>query len=192
MSPEEYRLLSDQKAADYRSFVQLNPGLLAVTGAIFAAGLTQKSTIAIVLSPLPLLLAVFQLVRNAELQLQLATYLDVFAPAEGGSWERDIAVVRPRYWDQQPQRCQFIRRASGWNVWVWAGLTISETIAAFPWLAHIPHGRWAFVLASAAYALPAPYLVRTSQRIERKRGEWQDLWTEYRDESPGPVGGGAA
>ncbi len=184
-------MLSDQKAADFRSFLQLNPGLLAVTGAIFAAGLSQKSTIAIVVSPLPLLLAVFQLIRNAELQLQLATYLDVFGPLEGGNWERDVAAVRPGYWAQQPRHCKFILRASGWNVWILAALAITEIIAAFPWLTHLPHGLRAFVLASACNLLPGWYLVGTSKRIERERAKWRGLWLDYRDESPEPVEGEA-
>jgi hypothetical protein len=182
LSPEEYRLLSDQKAADYRSFVQLNPGLLAVTGAIFAAGLSQRGTIAIVISPLPLMLAVFQLVRNAELQLQMTTYLAVFAPAEGGNWERDIAVVRPRYWDEQPQRGGFIRRASGWNIWILAGFVITETIVAFPWLADLSHGARAFAAASVCNLVASRYLFHTSRRIETERETWTKLWTIYRDE----------
>jgi hypothetical protein len=187
LSPEEYRLLSDQKAADFRSFLQLNPGLLAVTGALFAAGLSQKSTIAIAVSPLPLLLAVFQLVRNAELQLQMATYLAVFAPVEGASWERDIAVVRPRYWKQQPKRAHFIRRASGWNVWIIAGFIVTEVIVAFPWLTHLPHGQRAFVVASICNLVASRYLMSTSERIERERENWTTLWTEYRDEPPEPA-----
>jgi hypothetical protein len=184
ISEQEYRSLSDQKAADFRAIVQLNPGLLAVTGALFAAGLSQKSTIAIVLAPVPLLLAVFQLVRNAELQLQMATYLAVFAPATGGSWERDIAVVRPRYWALQPKFARYIRRASGWNVWILAGLIVTETIVAFPWLTGLSHGPLAFVIATVVNICAGAFLVDTSRRIEHERGVWTRVWEAYRDESP--------
>jgi hypothetical protein len=184
LSEDEYRSLSDQKAADFRAIVALNPGLLAVTGAIFAAGLSQKSTIAIVLSPAPLLLAVFQLVRNAELQLQMATYLAVFAPPTGGSWERDIATVRPRYWADPPRHGQYIRRVSGWNVWVLAGFIVTETIVAFPWLTHLSDGPTGFVVASAVNLAASTYLVNTSRRIERERDVWTKLWENYRDETP--------
>jgi hypothetical protein len=176
--------LSDQKAADFRSFVGLNPGLLAVTGAIFAAGLSQDSTIAIVLSPAPLLLAVFQLVRNAELQLQMTTYLAVFAPTTGGSWERDIAEVRPRYWKRQPKFGRHIRRASAWNVWVLAGIFVTETLVAFPWLSGLAHGQRAFIVASAVNLGASLFLLNTSRRIESERKVWTDLWETYRGESP--------
>jgi hypothetical protein len=184
ISQEEYRSLSDQKAADYRSFLGLNPGLLAVTGAIFAAGLSQHSTIAIVLSPAPLLLAVFQLVRNAELQLQMATYLAVFAPATGGSWERDVAEVRPRYWARQGKLAKHLGRASGWNVWILASVVITETIVAFPWLTNWAHGERTFFIASAVNCAASWFLLKTSQRIESKRKVWTEVWEEYRDESP--------
>jgi hypothetical protein len=186
LSQEEYRSLSDQKAADYRSFVGLNPGLLAVTGAIFAAGLSQNSMIAILLSPAALLLAVFQLVRNAELQLQMTTYLAVFAPATGGSWERDIAEVRPRYWEDQPKLAQHLRRASGWNVWILASVIITETIVAFPWLMGSIHGERAFILASVVNLLASVFLLNTSRRIESKRKIWTKLWETYRGETPDP------
>ena len=186
LSPEEYRLLSEQKAADFRAIVQLNPGLLAVTGAIFAAGLAQESTIAIVLSPAPLLLAVFQLVRNAENQLQMATYLAVFAPATGGGWERDIAAVRPRYWAQQSGFGRHIRRTSGWNVWIIAGFVITETIVAFPWLSHLSNGAIWFGVASAVNLTANAYLVNSSRRIEHTRDVWTKLWEGYRDETPDP------
>jgi hypothetical protein len=184
LSQGEYRSLSDQKAADFRSFAGLNPGLLAVTGAIFAAGLAQKSTVAIVLSPTPLLLAVFQLVRNAELQLQMTTYLAVFAPATGGNWERDIAEVRPRYWKSQPRFARHIRRASAWNVWILASIFVTETLVAFPWLTDLAHGQRAFILASLVNLAASVFLLDTSRRIEGEREDWTKLWEEYRGESP--------
>jgi hypothetical protein len=186
LSEEEYRSLSDQKAADFRSFAGLNPGLLAVTGAIFAAGLAQKSTVAIVLSPAPLLLAVFQLVRNAELQLQMTTYLAVFAPASGGNWERDIAEVRPRYWKRHLGFARHIRRASAWNVWVVASVIITETLVAFPWLTGFPHGQLAFISASAVNLVASWFLLATSRRIEGERDVWTKLWETYRGETPDP------
>jgi hypothetical protein len=184
LSQEEYRSLSEQKAADFRSFVGLNPGLLAVTGAIFAAGLSQHSTIAILLSPTPLLLAVFQLVRNAELQLQMATYLAVFAPATGGSWERDIAEVRPRYWTRQGKLAKHLGRASGWNVWILASVIITEMIVAFPWLTNWAHGERAFIIASVVNIAASGFLLDTSRRIESKRQVWTEVWKDYRGESP--------
>ena len=186
LSEEEYRSLSDQKAADFRSFAGLNPGLLAVTGAIFAAGLAQENTVAIVVSPLPLLLAVFQLVRNAELQLQMTTYLAVFAPVSGGKWERDIARVRPRYWERQSGFARHIRRASAWNVWVVASVLITETIVAFPWLTGLRHGLLAWILATVVNLAASWFLLDTSQRIEDERAVWTKLWETYRGETSDP------
>jgi hypothetical protein len=184
LSAEEYRLLSDQKAADFRSFLQLNPGLLAVTGAIFAAGLAERSTIAIVLSPLPVLMAVFQLVLNAELQLQLATYLAVFGPSEGGAWERDIAAVRPKYWKRRYARGRpAVLRPSAWNVWILFGFVLSEVLVAFPWMTGLPHGALAFCIASALNLAPTIWLMGTSSRVEKSRDVWTKLWKEHRDQS---------
>jgi hypothetical protein len=184
LSEAEYRSLSEQKAADFRSFAGLNPGLLAVTGAIFAAGLARHSTGGIVLSPAPLLLAVFQLVRNAELQLQMITYLAVFAPASGGNWERDIAEVRPRYWKSRPGFAQHLRRPSAWNVWILASVLVTETLVAFPWLTGLPHGQRAFIFASLVNIAASAFLLDTSRRIEGEREVWRKLWEEYRGESP--------
>ena len=182
LQPEEYRLLSDQKAADFRSFVQLNPSLLAVTGAIFVGALHEERPFVMLLAALPILLAVFQLARNAELQLQMATYLAVFAPEKNGQWERDIAAVRPLYWKSKPTE-KGIGRASGWNVWILAAALMTEVLAAFPMLAGWHHHPgWTLLGGSVLNFASCLYLFKTSDRIELVRGEWTELWEAYLNE----------
>jgi hypothetical protein len=188
LSPEEYRLLSDQKAADYRSFVQLNPGLLAITGAIFVGALHEQRPPIMVLATLPLLLAVFQLVRNSELQVQMTTYLAVFGPEGEGQWERDIAAVRPRYW-KSATKSRGLWRASAWNVWILAAALITEVLVAFPVLSSWRHHPgWTLLIGTLLNVVACWYLFATSDRIEKKRDEWTRLWQEYLQEHPGTDG----
>jgi hypothetical protein len=189
LSPDEYRMLSDQKAADYRSFLQLNPGLLAVTGAVFVGALHDQRPVTMLLTPLPLLLAVFQLVRNAELQVQMTTYLAVFGPDGEGQWERDIAEVRPRFWKSQPGKSK-LGRASGWNVWIIASAIITEALVVFPILAAWPHHPvWTALGGTALNAVACWYLAKTSGRIETQRDAWTGLWEQYLQETPGVASG---
>lgn len=183
LSPDEYRMLSGQKADDFRSITQLNPTLLATTGAIFAAGVARGSTLAIVLSPLPLLLAVFQLIRNTELQLQMITYLAVFGPAGEGRWERDIATVRPRFWAKHYDKRPGLLRPSIWNTWILFAVLTTELLIAFPWMTGLCGGLLAFVAGTVVNALLARALWGTSDRIETVRGEWTELWSQYRTET---------
>src|SRR4051794_10478583 len=99
LSIDEYRSLSDQKAADWRSISDVNPTLFGVAGAIFAAGVAQRQPEVVALSPLALYLGVWHMIRHARLQLSLITYLATYSP-EDVSWERDIAQVRPRIWQE--------------------------------------------------------------------------------------------
>lgn len=188
LSPDEYRLLSDQKAADYRTFLQLNPGLLAVTGAIFVGSLHEQRPLTMLLAPLPLLLAVFQLVRNSELQLQMITYLAVFGPEGEGQWERDIAAVRPRYWESDSHRPN-IWRPSGWNVWIIGAGVITEVLVMFPVLAAWSHHPgWTLLIGTLMNALSCCCLSVMSSRIETKRDRWTVLWNEYLQETPSAAG----
>jgi hypothetical protein len=182
LSEEEYRLLSDQKAADFRSFAQVNPGLLAVTGALFAAGLAKDSTTAVALSPIPLLLAVYQFVRNAELQVQLTTYLAVFGPAVQGRWERDVACVRESYYKDRYGRRPKVLRPSAWNVWILFAVLLTELLVAFPLMTGMTHGLRAFAVGSALNLIQGWWLMRTSGRIEKARTKWTGIWQGRRDE----------
>lgn len=180
-------MLSGQKADDFRSFAQLNPALLATTGAIFAAGVARQSTEAIVLSPIPLLLAVFQLAINTQLQLQLVTYLAVFGSAEGGRWERDVAKVRPEVYAERFGKRPSFLRPSGWNTWILFAVLTTEVIVAFPWLTGLPHGCRAFFLASAANACSGLWLLGTSDRVDDVHKIWTRHWEDHRKDLEGPV-----
>ncbi len=179
LSFEEYALLSDQKAADFRAIVQLNPSLLAVGGAIFAAGIAEDSSLAVALAAMPVLLAVLQMVRGAELQLGLATYLAAFAPSDGASWERDLAVGREEYWRRTDGRLGPVGRVSGWNIWILGGAGISQLLILFPLMSNFEDAGRVAIGGSILNAALIVYLVGTSRRIEKRRQVWVEIWDAH-------------
>ena len=84
---QEYLALSEQKAADFRTITAAVPTLFTASGAIFVAGVTQAAAYAVVLAPIPMLLAVYQMAQNSRLQLTMSSFLAVSSPTSGFSFE---------------------------------------------------------------------------------------------------------
>jgi hypothetical protein len=203
LEKDEFLSLLDQKAADWRAVTQMSTSFLAFAGALFAAGVGQKAAFVVVLSPVPLLLGVFHMVRNAKLQLQMVTYLAVFAPAAtGASWERDIDVVRPRFWDRAQSRrwivdtkrrvkddglaahlLRIFSNPSAWHTWLEMTLLIGLLLNLIPLIADGYHSAWcAFALGTAILLLGGLGVFIEAAKLEATRGAWIELWREYHDE----------
>jgi len=192
LSDSEYAALSDQKAADWRSISQVNPALFGVAGALFAAGVAQREPAVVALSPLPLYLGVWHMVRHARLQLQMITYLHVFAPP-GVSWERDVAIVRPRYWAQvraaNERRAiqkwlSDLARPSAWNTWLVISLALTAVACFIPLAACYPSR--GLVVPMGLFDLAVASLVYwQARKVEADRERWTMLWREYQRETSG-------
>jgi hypothetical protein len=203
LEKEEFLSLLDQKAADWRAITQMSTSFLAFAGALFAAGVGQEAAFVVVLSPIPLLLGVFHMVRNAKLQLQMITYLAVFAPdSAGASWERDIDVVRPRFWKRSPGRpwvvnarervkddgiaahlLRIVSNPSAWDTWLEMTLVIGLLVNLVPLIADGYRSAWcAFALGTVLLLLGALVVLVEAARLEAIRRTWVELWKEYRAE----------
>lgn len=203
LEKDEFLSLFDQKASDWRAVTQMSTSFLAFAGALFAAGVGQKAAFVVVLSPIPLLLGVFHMIRNAKLQLQMITYLAVFAPVPTGvSWERDIDVVRPRFWDRSSRDgwaaaarrrvkedgvtahlLRVLRNPSAWHTWLEMTLVMGLLVNVIPLIAEGYHSAWcAFALGTAILLSGALRAFIEAAKLETTRREWIKLWREYRDE----------
>lgn len=211
LNREEYLSLIDQKAADWRAITQMSTSFLVFAGALFAAGVGQRAAFVVVLTPIPLLFGVFHMVRNAILQLQMVTYLAVFSPFEGASWERDINEVRPRFWEESPKSkpmawargragerprlleiLRGLEHPSSWHVWLLIAFTIGFLVDLVPLLANgYDAAGFAFGLGLATLLAGTLTIYRSVARIESTRRDWVDEWKRYRqqisavDENPG-------
>ncbi|MBA3327620.1 MAG: hypothetical protein H0T43_04885 [Solirubrobacterales bacterium] len=183
LSDAEYRSLSEQKAQDYRAFVQMIPPLIAVAGAIYAGGLAKSSALAIALSPIPLVVAVWQLVGNTRLQLQLITYLAVFGPSEQGRWERDIAEARPKFWGRHtaPLNRKGLR-LSAWTIWLFFSTLTTVIILLFPPMVGLRHGWLVTGIGALVYGAVFSWLYRYAAGIEDLREDWTAIWEEQKGE----------
>jgi hypothetical protein len=183
LSQDEYASLSDQKADDWRSISEVNPTLFGVAGAIFAAGVAESQPEVVALSPVPLYLGVWHMVRHARLQLQMITYLDVFAPAEI-SWERDIAVVRPKFWEQSRgahrKWVAELMRPSAWNTWLGITAAISTVAILIPWLADYPNWCRAIWVGLPVSLAASVAVFWQSRKIQPDRERWTRLWEEHK------------
>lgn len=201
LSNEEYLALSDQKAEDWRSISGVNPTMFGAAGGLLAVGVSQHEAIIVALSPLPLFLSVWHMVRHARLQLQMITYLAVFAPDATSSWERDLATVRPRYWTQyrQPRippsvpfadhlrkTVGWLKAPAAWNTWLLISLAVATPVELLPILGDgYSDTDLAFTIGVLSVAVVAVLTIRGSSRIETERRQWTRLWTEYQDEPEG-------
>jgi hypothetical protein len=185
LSESEYEALSNQKADDWRSISEVNPTLFGVAGAIFAAGVAQKQPAVVALSPLPLYLGVWHMVRHARLQLQMITYLATFPP-ESRSWERDIAEVRPRFWDRTrgrgPQWFGELMRPSAWNTWLVITIIVSAVAIAIPPVADYPDACLAFWVGIPVSVVATTIVVRQAAKVQSDREIWTELWKQYLSE----------
>ena len=184
LSSEEYATLSDQKAEDWRSISEVNPTLFGVAGAIFAAGVAQTEAEVVALSPLPLFLGVWHMLRHARLQLQMITYLDVFAPTES-SWERDIAKVRPIFWREtrgkKPRLLAELMRPSAWNTWMVITNLIALVTTFLPLLSGYPRAGVAVLIGVGLMVVGTATLIWQGHQIQPDRKRWTNLWEEHRD-----------
>lgn len=182
LSREEYDSLSDQKADDWRSISQVNPTLFGVAGAIFAAGVAQQQPEVVALSPVPLYLGVWHMVRHARLQLQLITYLATHAPP-GSSWERDIAAVRPTFWrktrGKKPAWLAELMRPSAWNTWLVITASVSAVAILLPVLAGYPDPLNAIWVGVPVSVLAIGIVFQQSRKIQPDRESWTRLWKEH-------------
>jgi hypothetical protein len=181
LDPDGFRSLSDQKASDFRFFVQTNVSLVAASGAITAAAIATKTAYAFWLAPLPLVFGVFQLIQNAKLQLRLTTYLAAFGPA-GRSFERDLAAVRPRYLDRKREAGGFARLLNApdaWRIWIAGAFSMAEPTVLYPWATGLRHGGLVAVAGTTvvvAAVLAGYFFAKT---IESERELWSGLWAEH-------------
>jgi hypothetical protein len=199
ISPEEYKALSDQKAQDWRAISEVNPTLFGVAGAIFAAGVAQSNAFVVALAPVPLFIGVWHMTRHARLQLQMITYLAVFAPA-GMSWERDVAAVRPLFWERarskgprflrandglQPEWLARLLRPSAWYTWLAISLVIALVATIIPPISGYSSAGYAVLLGAGIAAVASGIVIRQARQVEPDREVWTKLWEEHRSPSEG-------
>jgi hypothetical protein len=202
---DEFLALSNQKADDWREITAISASFLAIAAAFFTAGVSRNSAWVIVMSPLPLQLGVLQMTRNARLQLQLTTYLAAFTPFTSRSWEKDVAVVRPRFWAEaeaedgriarklrasESKRAKTLARhitnPSAWDLWVVISFLVGIGVDGVPLLLGLDAGLAAFFVGLVALSLGTWGLARDIARIEPERKRWEALWARYKKESSEP------
>lgn len=198
---EEYLSLSNQKADDWREITAISASFLAIAAAFFTAGVTKDSAWVIVMSPVPLQLGVLQMTRNARLQLQLTTYLAIFTPFIDTSWEKDVAVVRPRFWAEAEDGkmasklrasklkaaktlARHITNPSAWDLWLLISLMVGIGVDAVPLFLGLEDDLAAFLAGLFLLSLGSWWLARDIARIEPERERWEALWTRYMEEGP--------
>lgn len=194
ISKAEYERLSDQKAEDWRVISDVTPTLFGVAGAIFAAGAAGDEGWVVVLSPLPLFLGVFHMVRNAKLQLQMITYLSAHSPTSGAHWERDIAAVRPAVWAALEKRgiagrvrrkrwaqlAAWLTRPSAWNTWLVIAVIISVLIFIVAALVDYEGWQYAVPVAVVVTGGVVGLIARQARTIEQDRKLWDAAWKAHR------------
>jgi len=203
LNQEEFLALSNQKADDWREITAISASFLAIAAAFFTAGVTKESAWVIVMSPIPLQLGVLQMTRNARLQLQLTTYLAAFSPFTDTSWERDAAVVRPRFWAEAEDGriasklrasrfkaaktlARHITNPSAWDLWLLISLLVGIGVNAVPLFLGVDEGLAAFLIGLILLSLGTFWLGRDIARIEPERKRWEALWKRYREEVSEP------
>ncbi len=199
LTQEEYLALSDQKAQDWRWISSVNPTMFGAAGALLAAGIAKEQAIVVAVSPLPLFLSVWHMVRHARLQLQMITYLDVFGPKGQASWERDLAVVRERFWltYRKPKWAGFplakrlanvvgwFRGPQAWNTWLIISFAIAVPVELLPLLAGFDDACIGLTLGVATIVLSSALILRSSGKVFSERADWVTLWKAYQREQTG-------
>ena len=197
LDKEEFLALSDQKADDWREITRISSSFLGIAGAFFTAGVARSSSWVIVVSPIPLLLGVLHMTRNARLQLQMITYLAVFSPFLGSSWEKDVARVRPHFWQiskrgRVASRVARLRRIDGpslarhlsnpsvWDAWLLVAAVTSVGVDAIPLMMGFPDKWPAVWVGLGILAVGITVIVKDIARIEPERKRWHQLWSEYK------------
>lgn len=197
LSQEEYLALSDQKAQDWRWISSVNPTMFGTAGALLAVGVTQQQAIVVALSPLPLFLSVWHMLRSARLQLQQITYLDVFAPVDQASWERDLAVVRERFWREHrtPKWAGlplvgrlagvigWLRGPVAWTTWLIISVVIAIPVELLPLLVGgFQDCGLGLALGLAIVLCFIVLIYRGSKGFYGERANWVRQWRKYQKE----------
>lgn len=202
---EEFLALSNQKADDWREITAISASFLAIAAAFFTAGVSKNSAWVIVMSPLPLQLGVLQMTRNARLQLQMTTYLAAFTPFTDRSWEKDVAVVRPRFWAEaevedgriarrlraaESKRANTLARhitnPSAWDLWLVISLLVGIGVDGVPLFLSLDDALGAFLVGLFVLSVGTWGLTRDIARIEPERKHWEAQWARYKEENPEP------
>jgi hypothetical protein len=203
LNQEEFLALSNQKADDWREITAISASFLAIAAAFFTAGVTKNSSWIIVMAPIPLQLGVLQMTRNARLQLQLTTYLAAFTPFTDTSWEKDVAVVRPRFWAEAKDGkiasrlrtsklkaaktvARHITSPSAWDLWLLISLLVGVGVDVVPLFLGLRDGLAAFIVGLLVLSFGTWCLARDVARIEPERERWEALWARYREERSEP------
>jgi hypothetical protein len=198
LDKEEFLALSNQKADDWREITRISASFLGISAAFFTAGLAKGSAWVIVLSPIPLLLGVLQMTRNARLQLQMITYLSVFSPFGATSWEKDISFIRPRFWEEAKKGvlaikierlkwthgkalARHITNPSAWDLWLVIAALVGVGIDSVPLFVGLGDDLAAFGVGLLTIAAGSYLLYRDIARIEPERTRWLALWERYKD-----------
>ncbi len=191
LSKEEYLALSEQKAQDWRWISGVNPTMFAAAGALLAAGITKEQGIVVGLSPLPLFLSVWHMMRQGRLQLQMITYLAVFG-ARGASWERDLAIGRDRYWEKHRKLnwntftrlarvVAWLKAPQAWTTWLLISIAIAIPVELLPLLAGgFDNPCVGLVVGTVSVTVVTYAITRGAVLIERERTEWTTVWQEYK------------
>lgn len=189
LSPEEYGRLSDQKADDWRHISEVNPTLFGVAGAIFAAGIAENDAAILALSPLPLFLGVFHMIRSAKLQMQMITYLAERSPTTAGRWEQDITrLLRPVWRARESGGLSrflgFVGRPSAWNTWLGIALVTDILVNLTGWLGKYDGAPTASVWGVVAALVLGALLALQARVIEKERDMWTAAWrTDAQEDS---------
>jgi hypothetical protein len=185
---QEYLLLSDQKAADFRTITGAVPTLFTVAGAIFVGGLTQHSAFAVVTATGPMLLAVYQMAQNSRLQLTMSTFLAVCAPTDTFSFEQHVPSVRTEVWEKKGWHTPrgALKRPSAYNTWLKITIVLGLTIDAFPLIAQLDEGLEASAVGLVLLVVGVCWVWRTISLIEGERELWTEQWQhELSNHKPG-------
>jgi hypothetical protein len=179
---QEYLALSEQKAADFRTITAAVPTLFTASGAIFVAGVTQAAAYAVVLAPIPMLLAVYQMAQNSRLQLTMSSFLAVSSPTSGFSFEEHASKVRKRVWEARrwDRGIGVLQRPSAYITWLKVTVLLGIVIDAFPGAAGLSHWPQATVGGVVLLVAGAAWVWHVMSQIEGERATWTDEWRRER------------
>lgn len=185
ISAEEYARLSDQKAEDWRHISEVNPTLFGVAGAIFAAGVADEQAWILAMSPLPLFLGVFHMIRSAKLQIQMITYMAA-ARESAGTWEADISrLLRPVWRARESQGVRsllgFVGRLSAWNTWLAIAFTTDVLVNVTSWVGGYEDAPLASAVGVALAITFGTLLALQANAIEKERDMWTVAWKVAED-----------
>jgi hypothetical protein len=197
LDKEEFLALSNQKADDWRELTSISASFLGVAGVFFTAGVAKEASWVIVMAPVPLFLGVWYMIQSARLQLQMITYLSVFSPFAETSWEKDIAKVRPYFWETAEKglltsRIEQIKRVDGpalarhlanpssWDVWWILAVLVALGVDSIPLFMGFEDKDWAFAVGLLSTLVFSALVWRSGKHVESERKRWEETWEQYK------------